>query len=55
MGVELSDVSTGFRKGQSSRDIADACWIIKKAREYQKEIQCKIYWLYKGFKLRWLC
>ena len=36
---ELSDVQAGFRKGRGSRDqIANICWIIKKAREFQKNI-----------------
>ena len=34
---ELPDVQAGFRKGQGTRDqIANICWIIKKARELQK-------------------
>ena len=34
---ELPDVQTGFRKGSRSRDhIALICWIIEKAREFQK-------------------
>ena len=34
---ELPDVQTGFRKGRGTRDqIANICWIIKKAREFQK-------------------
>ena len=36
---ELPDVQTGFRKGRGTRDqIANICWIVKKAREYQKNI-----------------
>ena len=36
---ELPDVQTGFRKGRGSRDpIANICWTIKKAREFQKNI-----------------
>ena len=36
---ELSDVQAGFRKGTGTRDqIANSCWIIKKAREFQKII-----------------
>ena len=32
-----SDVQAGFRKGQGTRDqIANICWIIEKAREFQK-------------------
>ena len=34
---ELTDVQTGFRKGRGTRDqIANIRWIIKKAREFQK-------------------
>ena len=36
---ELPDVQAGFRKGRGNRDqIANICWIIKKAREFQKNI-----------------
>ena len=36
---ELSDVQAGFRKGRGTRDqIANICWIIAKAREFQKNI-----------------
>ena len=36
---ELPDVQAGFRKGRGARDqIANICWIIKKAREFQKNI-----------------
>ena len=35
---ELSDVQTGFRKGRGTRSqIANICWIIEKAREFQKK------------------
>ena len=35
---ELPD-QAGFRKGRGTRDqIANICWIIKKAREFQKNI-----------------
>ena len=34
---ELPDVQAGFRKGRGTRDqIANICWIVKKAREFQK-------------------
>ena len=34
---KLSDVQAGFRKGRGTRDrIANICWIIEKAREFQK-------------------
>ena len=36
---ELPDVPAGFRKGRETRDqIANICWIIEKAREFQKNI-----------------
>ena len=36
---ELPDVQAGFRKGRGTRDqIATICWIIEKAREFQKNI-----------------
>ena len=39
MNHELSNVQAGFRKGRGTRDqIANICWIIKKAREFQKNI-----------------
>ena len=35
---ELPDVQAGFRKGRGTRDqIANICWIIKKAREFQEK------------------
>ena len=39
MNCELPDVQAGFRKGRGTRDqIANICWIIKKVREFQKNI-----------------
>ena len=39
MNHELPDVQAGFRKGRGTRDqIANICWIIKKAREFQKNV-----------------
>ena len=39
VNCELSDVQAGFRKGRGTRDqIANICWIIEKAREFQKNI-----------------
>ena len=39
MNRELPDVQAGFRKGKGIRDqIANICWTIKKAREFQKNI-----------------
>ena len=39
MNSELPDVQAGFRKGRGTRDqIANVCWIMEKAREFQKNI-----------------
>ena len=39
VNCELPDVQAGFRKGRGTRDqIVNICWIIKKAREFQKNI-----------------
>ena len=39
MNQELPDVQADFRKGRGTREkIANICWIIKKAREFQKNI-----------------
>ena len=39
MFSELPDVPAGFRNGRGTRDqIANICWIVKKAREFQKNI-----------------
>ena len=36
---ELPDAQAGLRKGRGTRDqIANICWIIKKAKEFQKNI-----------------
>ena len=39
MNKEIPDVEAGFRKGRGTRDqIANIHWIIKKAKEFQKNI-----------------
>ena len=39
MNYKLPEVQGGFREGRGTRDqIANTCWIIKKAREFQKNI-----------------
>ena len=39
LNCELPDVQAGFRKGRETRDqIANVCWIMEKAREFQKNI-----------------
>ena len=38
---ELPDIQAGFRKGRGTRDqIANICWLIEKAREFQKKSTC---------------
>ena len=38
VNCELLDVQAGFRKGRGARDqIANICWIIEKAREFQEK------------------
>ena len=50
MNHELPDVQAGFRKGRGSRDqIAKIRWIIKKAREFQKNIYFCFIDYDKGF------
>ena len=37
MNCEISDIQAGLRKGRGTRDkVANICWIIEKAREFQK-------------------
>ena len=39
VNCELPDIQAGFRKGRGTRDqIANICWLIEKAREFQKNI-----------------
>ena len=39
VNCELPDVQSGFRKGRGTRDqVTNISWIIKKAREFQKNI-----------------
>ena len=39
VNCEHPDVQAGFRKGKGTKDqIANICWIIEKAREFQKNI-----------------
>ena len=39
VNCEIPDVQAGFRKGRGTRDqIANICWIMGKAREFQKNI-----------------
>ena len=50
VNCELPDVQAGFRKGRGTRDqIANIHWIIKKARELQKNIYFCFIDYTKGF------
>ena len=50
MNRELPDVQAGFRKGRGTRDqIANICWIMEKAREFQKNIYFCFIDLAKAF------
>ena len=50
---ELPDVQAGLRKGRGTRDqIANICWVIKKAREFQKKHLLLVYWICQSL---WLC
>ena len=46
VNCELPEVQTGFRKCRGTRNqIANICWIMEKAREFQKNIYfCCIYY-----------
>ena len=50
---ELTDVQAGFRKGRGTRDqIANICWIIRKARKLQKNIYFSFINYAKAFAVR---
>ena len=52
MNCEIPDVQVGFSKGRETRDqIANICWIIKKAREFQKNIYFCFIDYAKAFRL----
>ena len=52
MNRERPDVQAGFRKGRGTRDqIANYLWIIKKAREFQKNI----YFCFIGYAKAFDC
>ena len=51
VNYELLDGQAGFRKGRGTRDqIANICWIIKKVREFQKNIYFSFIDYAKDFK-----
>ena len=44
INCELPDAQAEFRKGRGTRDqLANICWLIKKAREYQKKNLLLLY------------
>ena len=52
MKCEIPDVQAGFRKGRQTRNqIAKICWIIEKAREFQKNI----YFCFIGYAKAFDC
>ena len=52
VSCELPDVQGGFRKCRGTRDqIANICWIIEKAREFQKNI----YFCFVGYARAFDC
>ena len=52
LNQELPDIQAGFRKGRRTRDqIANIHWIIKKAREFQKNIYFCFIDYTKAFRL----
>ena len=59
---ELPDIQDGFRKGRGTRDqIANICWIMEKAREFQKNIyfcfistiNCGKFWKRWEYQTTW--
>ena len=50
MNCELPDIQAGFRKDRGTRDqMANICWIIEKARAFQKNIYFRIIDYAKAF------
>ena len=55
MNRELQDVQAGFRKGRGTRDqIANICWIIKEARQFQINIYIWFIDYVKAFDSVWI-
>ena len=55
MKHELPDVQAGFRKGRGIRDqIANICWIMEKATEFQKNIYFCFIDYAKAFNCVWI-
>ena len=55
VNCELPDFQAGFRKGRGTRDqIANICWFIKKAREFQEKQLFLLYWLCQSNLTMWI-
>ena len=55
VNCELPDVQAGFRKGRRTRDqFANICWIIEKAREFQKIMYSCFIDYAKAFDCVWI-
>ena len=55
VNCELPDVKARFRKGRGTRDqIATICWIIEKAREFQKKNLHLLHWLWPKSLTVWI-
>ena len=55
VNCELPNVQAGFRKGRGTRNqIANICWIIEKAREFQKNIYFCFIDYVKAFDCVWI-
>ena len=56
MNCERPYVRAGFRKGRGTRDqIANICWIMEKAREFQKNKQTNIYFCFIDYAKAFDC
>ena len=53
---KLPDVQAGFRKGRGTRDqIPNICWIIERAREFQKKKKQNIYFCFTDYAKAFDC
>ena len=56
VNYELPDVQAGFRKGRGTRDqIANICWIIEEAREFQKKSTSALLTMAKTLMCQFSC
>ena len=51
LNPELPDVQAAFWKARGTRDqITNICWIIRKKRQFQKNILFLLHWIHKAFE-----